>query len=383
MNNQRWLSQSYFIFFFTWGVYLQYWSGWLSEAKGLTASQVGYIMGIGLIARAVATMFAFPFATKFLSGKKLILVLVVASLVVTLLYLPANSFETILMITFLFSLNYPALLPAIENSATTLMQTSQINYGKSRSYGSIGFVIAVLIISFIVGIAGERAILWCMIAFLSIMLLMQTLPTPAVLLVKPTAEDRGKSSSMIGLFKIKGFSIILLVVVLLQGSMASYYNYSYLYLQQYLDVNPLYIGIILNIAVISEIIYLLKADRFGHWKTSKLLIVAGIASTVRWIMIFVFPNVWAFIISQTLHSLSFAMAHFAFIQYISKTLPKQQLSNAQGVYSALGMSLSAALLTLFGGFLYEIQPGLSFLGMIVFTIPAVLIIYATRKKYQY
>ena len=383
MNNQRWLSQSYFIFFFTWGVYLQYWSGWLSEAKGLTASQVGTIMGIGLIARAVSTMFAFPFASKFLSGKKLIVVLVVSSLVVTLLYLPANAFETLLLITFLFSLFYPALLPAIENSATTLMQTSQINYGKSRSYGSIGFVIAVFIISFIVGLVGEQAILWCMIAFLFIMLVMQTLPTPAVLLVKPTADDRGKSSSMIGLFKIKGFSIILIVVVLLQGSMASYYNYSYIYLQQYLHVNPLYIGIILNIAVISEIIYLLKADRFGYWKTSKLLIIAGIASTVRWIMIFVFPNVWIFIISQTLHSLSFAMAHFAFIQYISKTLPKQQLSNAQGIYSALGMSLSAALLTLFGGFLYEIQPGLSFLGMIIFTIPAVLIVAGTRKKYQY
>ncbi|RUL57095.1 MULTISPECIES: MFS transporter [Lysinibacillus] len=382
MNNQHWLSQNYFIFFFTWGVYLQYWPGWLSEAKGLTVSEVGFIMGFGLVARAISTMFAFPFATKFMSEKKLILGLVISSLIVTILYLPANSFESLFVMTFLFSFIYPSLLPAIENSATTLMQHSTINYGKSRSYGSIGFVIAVLIISFIIGSVGEKAILWCMIGFLFIMLLMQTRPAPNVLLVKPTTEDRGKSSSMRGLFKIKGFPIILLIVILLQGSLASYYNYSYIYLQ-YLNVNTNYIGIILNIAVLSEIIYLMKADALSHWKTSTLLLVAGIGSTLRWIIIFSFPNIWAFILSQTLHSVSFAMAHFAFIQYISKTLPRQQLSNAQGVYSALGMSLSAALLTLFGGYLYEISPGLSFLGMIVFTIPAIFIVIATRKKYQY
>lgn len=97
-------------------------------------------------------------------------------------------------------------------------------------------------------------------------------------------------------------------------------------------------------------------------------------------MIFLFPNVWVFVLSQSLHALAFAMAHYAFVQYITRNLPKQQLSNAQGLYSALAMSLSAAVLTLFGGFLYEITPGLAFLGMIVFTVPAIFIILFTKKS---
>lgn len=382
MNNQRWLSQNFFIFFFTWGVFLQYWSGWLAEGKGLNVTEVGFIMGMGLIARAIATLFAFPLASKFLSNKKLIVLLVIGSLLITLTYIPANSFTSLFIITFVFSLFYPSLLPAIESGATVLVQEGNVKYGKSRSYGSIGFVVAVFIISGIISVFNENAILWCMIVSLLILLLIQAMPTPASLKVQPTVEDRKGSYSMRGLFKIKGFPLILFIVILLQGALASYYNYSYLYLQ-FLGVNPIYIGIVLNVAVIFEVIYLSKAEVFSNYRTSTLLLIAAIASTVRWIIIWLFPNVWAFIFSQTLHSLSFAMAHFAFIQYITRTLPKQQFSNAQGIYSALAMSLSAALLTLWGGYLYKIQPGLAFLGMIVFTIPAILLILGTRNKYRY
>jgi len=384
MNDQRWLSQNFFFFFFTWGVYLQYWSGWLSEAKGLSVSQVSLIMGFGLVARAISTMFVFPFASKYLSAKKLTQFLVISALIATIVYIPFNHFIALFIITMIFSLFYPSLLPAIESSASTLVQQGKVHYGKSRSYGSISFVISVFILSIIVGYMGEDAILWCMITYLVIMLVLQALPAPEVLKLKPTVEDRSQKFSMSSLWKIKGFPVVMILAILLQGSLASYYNYSYIYLQKYLEVNTFYIGIILNVAVIFEILFFLKVDHlFSKWKTSSLFLLAAAGSTLRWIMIFAFPNVWVFILSQTLHALAFAMAHYAFVQYITRNLPKQQLSNAQGLYSALAMSLSAAVLTLFRGYLYEITPGLAFLGMIVVTVPAIIIILVTRKHYGY
>ncbi|WP_370452525.1 MFS transporter [Lysinibacillus sp. SGAir0095] len=384
MNDQRWLSQNFFIFFFTWGVYLQYWSGWLSEAKGLSVSQVSLIMGFGLVARALSTMFVFPFASKYLSAKKLTQFLVISALIATILYIPFNNFVALFIVTMIFSLFYPSLLPAIESSASTLVQQGKVHYGKSRSFGSISFVISVFILSIIIGYIGENAILWCMIGYLVIMLVLQAMPAPEVLSVKPTVEDRHQKYSMRSLWKIKGFPVVMVLAILLQGSLASYYNYSYIYLQRYLEVNTFYIGIILNVAVIFEILFFLKVDHlFSKWKTSSLFLLAATGSTLRWVMIYLFPNVWVFSLSQVLHALAFAMAHYAFVQYITRNLPKQQLSNAQGMYSALAMSLSAAVLTLFGGFLYEITPGLAFLGMIVFTVPAIFIILFTKKIYQY
>lgn len=383
MNNERWLSQNFFIFFFTWGVYLQYWPGWLAEAKGLSVTDVSIIMGAGLIARAISTMFLFPFASKFLSNRKLIIVFVIASIIVVLFYIPMNSFSMLFIITFLFSAIYPSLLPAVESSAATLMKHEKINYGKSRSFGSIGFVISVLLIGTIIGAYGEEAIVYCMVIFLVVMFLMQMKEAPQVLSLKPKIAEGRHPFSMKALWGVKGFPVIMTIVILLQGALASYYSYSYLYLQ-YLEVNPYHIGIVLNVAVVFEILFLLNADKsFVKWNISSLFLAAAAGSTIRWTIIFLFPNVWAFILSQTLHSLSFAMAHYAFIQYITRTLPTHQIANAQGLYSALAMSLSTAVLTLFGGYLYEISPGFAFLGMIVFTIPAVVLILGTRKKYQY
>ena len=383
MNNQRWLSQNFFAFFFTWGIFLPYWTGWLVDAKQLTVSEASIVMGCGLLARAASNLFFFPTLAKYVSNKNLNGILALGALVTALLYIPSTSFTSLFIVTLLFSAFYPALLPAIESSAATLVQQSRVHYGKSRSYGSSGFVIAVLIISMLTGVFGKQVIFWSMITGLIGMLLMQLTATPKFLLTVPSKEDRAQSLSMKILWQLKGFRIVLLVVILLQGAHASYYSYGYIYLED-LNVNPLYMGMIINIAVICEILYFMKADTlFTTWRTSSLLLLAGIASTLRWVLIFLFPNVWIFIFSQMLHAFSFALAHYAFIAYLTKTLPKEQIPNAQGLYSALAMGLSTAILTFLGGYLYEISPGLSFLAMIICTVPAVLIVLATRKKFQY
>ena len=383
MNNQRWLSQNFFVFFITWGIFLPYWTGWLVHAKGLSVTEASLIMGFGLIARGVSTLVAFPLASKYWSSHKVILFFTFGSLAATILYIPSSSFGTLTAVTILFSAVYPSLLPAVDSAAGALVQHGGVHYGKSRSYGSIGFVFSVLIISMVTGYFGEQAILWCMIIGLCLLLLISFLPIPSVLMMKPTAKERKESLTMRSLWQVKSFPIVLFIVVLLQGAHASYYNYGYIYLQE-LGVNPFYIGMIINIAVIFEIMYFFKADHmFKNWKPSSLLLLAASGSTLRWLLIFLFPNVWVFMLSQSLHMLSFGIAHFAFIYYITKHLPKGQMANAQGIYSALAYSLSTAVLTLAGGYLYEVSPRLAFLGMIVCTVPAMLLIIITRRKYSY
>ncbi|RKJ60064.1 MFS transporter, partial [Butyricicoccus sp. 1XD8-22] len=61
MNSQRWMSTHFFSFFMTWGIFLPYWSGWLIYTKGITVSEASLIMSLGLIARGLSTLFAFPY----------------------------------------------------------------------------------------------------------------------------------------------------------------------------------------------------------------------------------------------------------------------------------------------------------------------------------
>lgn len=383
MNNQKWLSLNFFAFFFTWGVFLPYWTGWLTNEKGISVSGASLIMGAGMVARSLSTLLFFPLMTRVFSLGKLMQWLAILSFAIMVLYIPANSYSWLFVLTFAFSFVYPNLLPAMESGATVLMKTDHIHYGKSRSYGSAGYTIALLIVGGATAIWQESSIYWVMLAGLLAMAFTQSATLPIPLQTRPESQQSTAKNGTKELLRSKSFMLMLLITTLLQGAHAAYYNYGFLYLQD-IGVNSFYIGLILNVAILFEILIFAKADTwFSNWSVSSMFLIAGIGSTLRWILIFLFPSVWVFIFSQALHALSFGVAHFAFIRYIFQKLDPLHIPAAQGMYAAIAMSLSVAALTIAGGFLYEISPGLSFLGMVLFSAPAILLVLLTRKRFSY
>src|SRR5690606_34729519 len=230
----------------------------------------------------------------------------------------------------------------------------------------------------------DAAIFWIMCIGLLFMAFTMYQKTPDIIQTKPNfTTQKVEYDSILKLLTSSRFLIVLIISILLQGAHTSYYNYGFIYLQE-IGVNSFYIGIILNLAILLEIIFFAIADRyFQHLKVSTMYIVASVGSSIRWLIIFLFPNVHIFMISQTLHVVSFGIAHYAFIKYISENLETNQISTAQGLYSAFGMSLINAVLSFGTGFLYEISPQLAFLGMIACTIPALVFTMCTMKRYQY
>lgn len=384
MNYQKWLSINFFAFFFTWGIFIPYWTGWLIIEKDLSVSNASIVMGAGMLGRGFSTFFLFPLATKRASIRKVMLWASGLSLLTMSFYMLADTFIALLLITVLFSIVYPVLLPAMESSASVLMKTERIHYGKSRSFGSAGYTVGLLIIGATTALWSEQSILWVMIVGLAIIWFLHTRPSPPVLTIPPEKirKERRKSDFKL-LFASKSFVVVLFLTVLLQGAHASYYNFGYIFLQD-LGVNSFYIGVALNVAILLEILFFTRADAlFINTKVSTMFLIAGIGSTLRWVLIFLFPTVWIFVLSQLLHAVSFGVAHYAFIQFISKRLSHNEIPAAQGMYAAFSMSLGMAVLTFASGFLYEIDPGIAFLGMTLCTIPAIIVVLLTRKQLQY
>lgn len=379
MNTQRWMSTQFFTFFMTWGVFLPYWSGWMIYTKGITVSEASLIMSFGLLARGLSTLFAFPYLSERVSSKTLLNIAGIGTFVAILCYIPADSFTSLLMITIILHVFYPTLMPALDTAAGILVQSKQLkHYGRSRQWGSIGFISIGMVLTIFTGILGDEVIYWALLLGIMGFVALGFLNAPVILTSKPKIEQSQKVG-LIQLFRIKHFSLVLTIVILLQAAHATYYNYGYIFLQ---DIQaPVYlIGLILNIAVIAEIIFFSMADRsFEKFSVGSLLTLSAIGSTLRWILVFTFPNVLVFCLAQTLHAFSFAMGHYAFMKYLIKNIPHAQIPKAQGVYSALALSWSTAVFTVFGGFLYEIEPRYAFIGMIACTIPGLLIALVYRK----
>lgn len=379
MNTQRWMSRQFFSFYMTWGVFLPYWTGWMIHSKGITVSQASLIMSLGLIARGLSTLFAFPYFSGKFSSKTLLNGMSFGAFIAILCCIPANSFASLLVVTLFLHFFYPTLMPALDSAASVLVQNKQLgHYGKSRSWGSIGFVVAGMILTVFTGSLGDKVILWALLLGTFVFVCLGMMRAPVVLSEPPQAAQT-KKGDILELFRIKHFGMVLVIVILLQAAHASYYNYGYIYLQE-IHAPKYLIGVIINIGVIAEIIFFLVADRaFRKFSVGSLLTLAALGSTVRWIVVFAFPNVMVFCIAQTLHACSFAMGHYAFMKYLIKNIPYEQIPKAQGIYSALALSWSTAALTIFGGYLYEIEPRYAFLGMIVCTIPSMLVALVYNK----
>jgi len=382
MNTHRWMSIRFFSFYMTWGIFLPYWTGWLVHTKGISVPQASLIMSIGLVARGLSTLVAFPYLSGKFSSNTLLKGAGIGTLIAILCYIPANSFTSLLIVTLVLNLFYPVLMPALDTAAGVLAQNKQLkNYGKSRQWGSIGFVVAGMVLTIFTGMLGDVVISWALLLGTLVFVGLGLMRAPEILSKRPQV-DRTKKGGMLKLFRIKYFTLVLVIVILLQAAHASYYNYGYLFLQS-IHAPKYLIGVIINIAVIAEIGFFSIADRrFHNFSVGSLLALAALGSSVRWILVFAFPNVIVFCIAQTLHSCSFAMGHYAFMKYLIKNIPNAQVPKAQGMYSALALSWSTAVFTLFGGYLYEIEPRYAFIGMIVCTIPSMLLALVYRKLEQ-
>jgi MFS transporter, PPP family, 3-phenylpropionic acid transporter len=379
MNTHRWMSTRFFSFFMTWGIFLPYWSGWMIYTKGITVSEASFIMSFGLLARGLSTLFAFPYLSQKFSSKVLLNIAGIGTLVSLIGYIPVKSFAGLLVVTILLHLFYPVLMPALDSTASVLVQNKQLkHYGKSRQWGSIGFVTVGVMITIFTGMFGDEVIFWALLLGMILFVSLGFMRAPEILTVKPQAKQT-KRVSFLEVVKIKHFTLVLVIVLLLQAAHATYYNYGYIFLQ---DIEaPVYlIGVILNIAVIAEIIFFSMADKYFHnTSVGTLLILAAIGSSLRWILVFAFPTVIVFSLAQSLHAFSFAMSHYAFMKFLINNIPHSMVPKAQGIYSALALSWSTAIFTLLGGYLYEIEPRYAFIGMILCTLPAMLIAVVYRR----
>lgn len=379
MNTHRWMSIQFFSFFMTWGIFLPYWTGWMIHTKGITIPQASLIMSLGLVVRGLSTLFVFPYLSGKFSSKTLLNGAGIGTLIAILCYIPASSFTGLLIVTLVFHFFYPTLMPALDSAAGVLVQSNQLrHYGRSRQWGSIGFVLAGMILSVFTGMLGDGVILWALLLGTGIFVCLGFMRAPVILSKKPQA-DQTQKEGILKLFHIKHFSLVLIIVILLQAAHASYYNYGYLFLQE-IHAPKYLIGVIINIAVIAEIIFFSIADRRLHnFSVGSLLALAALGSSLRWILVFAFPNIIVFCIAQTLHACSFAMGHYAFMKYLVKNISHTQIPKAQGMYSALALSWSTAVFTIFGGYLYEIEPRYAFIGMLACTIPSMLFALLYRK----
>lgn len=382
MSSKTWLSTNYFLQFLVTGTFLPFWMVYLTSVKNLSVLEASSIFSMLYIARVISGIFLSPYLIKKYNIDITLKLSVGIGLILAVSYGFTNEKIVLGLITFLFGMIYFMVSPLVEGLASLFLREENIDYGKARTYGSLGFTVIGIIIGGILGYVGNGALYYILIFLVALYLAFMFLPQPK--LVKNLSFEESKTKkekkSLYGwVLKDRNAILLIITVFLYQLSHTAYNNYNALYLES-MNISAKWLsGVILNVSVIAEIIFFIFSKRLvKRIKPKNLMVFAGVCAIIRWGALAVFHNIYIFTIMQTFHAITFAVAHIAFILILNKDYNNKEIIDMQNLYTAICFQLSMAIGLYIMGALWDISTSYVFYASAI--IAAVGTVVATRIK---
>ena len=382
MTSKTWLSTNYFLQFLVTGTFLPFWMVYLTSVKNLSVLEASSIFSMLYIARVISGIFLSPYLIKKYNIDITLKLSVGIGLILAISYGFTNEKIVLGLITFLFGMIYFMVSPLVEGLASLFLREENIDYGKARTYGSLGFTVIGIIIGGILGYVGNGALYYILIflvaLYLVFMFLSQTKMVKSLSFEEPNTKKE-KESLYSWVLKDRNAILLIITVFLYQLSHTAYNNYNALYLES-MNISAKWLsGVILNVSVIAEIIFFIFSKRLvKRIKPKNLMVFAGICAIIRWGALAVFHNIYIFTIMQTFHAITFAVAHIAFILILNKDYNNKEIIDMQNLYTAICFQLSMAIGLYIMGALWDISTSYVFYASAI--IAAVGTVVATRIK---
>ena len=381
MSSKTWLSTNYFIQYLVTGTFLPFWMVYLTSVKNLSVLEASSVFSMLFIARVISGLFLTPYLIKKYNFDIALKLSVGIGLLLAISYEFTNEKLLLGLITFLFGMIYFMVNPLVEGLASLFLREENIDYGKARTYGSLGYTVIGIFIGGILSYVGNGALYYILIILIGIFFIFMFLPQPK--LVKNINLDDSSSHSNENLYawvlKDKNAILLIITIFLYQLSHTAYNNYNALYLES-INISAKWLsGVILNVSVIAEIIFFIFSKRLvKRIKPKNLLIFAGVGAVIRWTALAMFQNIYVFTIMQTFHAITFAVAHIAFILILNKDYDNKEIIDMQNLYTAICFQLSMAIGLYIMGAIWDISTSYVFYASAI--IAALGTIVATRIK---
>ncbi|PHM55077.1 3-phenylpropionate MFS transporter [Xenorhabdus sp. KK7.4] len=390
-----WLGLGYFTYFFSFGIFLPFWSVWL-QGEGITPSMIGIILGIGLVSRFVGSLIISPTVkdpAKLITALRLLSFL---ALIFAVSFSFGSHWAWICLVMIGFNLFFSPLVPLSDALAGTWQKQFTFDYGKVRVWGSIAFIISSSLTGILLSSSGiefgtsvsisfdklndwiggnlfghHQIILASLIISVAIMLSGMMLK-PSVMPAGKIKIENANTVSFRKLLSEKSVWQFLLCVTLLQAAHAGYYSFGSIYWEK-AGYSSSTIGYLWSLGVVAEVvIFTFSKQLFRRWSARSLLLLSAICGVIRWGLMGAFTELPVLIIIQILHCGTFTVCHLAAMRFIGAR-KENEVIRLQSVYSALAMGGGIAVMSAVGGFLYEHMGGGIYWVMALVALPAIFL----------
>ncbi|RDE86836.1 3-phenylpropionate MFS transporter [Aggregatibacter kilianii] len=366
-----WLALSFFGYYCAYGVFMPFFPVWL-KSQHYGEELIGMVLASAYVFRFVGGLFfsgLIKRASQLINSLRLLAL--ASALIMAGLSFTAESFWLLFGAIGLFAMVNSAGMPITDSLASTWQRQIQLDYGKARLIGSMAFVVGVTLFGNVIGFFGEQNIVWILTALLLVYSMMQCV-TPTIPPQDEPSEQATAEVRYWDLLKNNTTLRVLIASSLIQGSHAAYYVYSVLYWTS-LGIPVSQTSLLWGVAVVAEILLFFFSRRLlQNWKVTTIFYLATFACIVRWLGLATANTIWLIAILQLLHSLTYAVAHYGMVRYIT-IQPQAHISKLQALYNGFSNSAMVAILTALSGVIYPYSPAFTFILMAIVVAPAFVV----------
>jgi len=351
------LSAFYFFYFAAVGVYIIFLPKVLNDI-GYSTKDIGYVLALAPLMRFL-TPFLFLKYIK-LNTNIFKLTLVGAVLSSLLFYITIDNFYYFMINNAILGIFLSVLLPYVEVIA--INNLGKDKYGKSRLYGSIGFMLIGLVLAkFLSNPYNALDFYLAMTIFTAIF---------SYLLISYDInhkEQKGDDS-----FSLLKYWPFWLSLFLMQISFGGFYNFFTIYETAH-GISLEVTSYLWAFGVICEIVMLYFQAPILQNNLLLIIKFSILITAFRWFLLYLFPdNLYISYFTQSIHAFSFGLYHSAVIIYLYKIYSNKKLAQQFMLGVAYGL----------GGFVGSLIAGYTY-GEYLFLYSAIIAVISFLVLYSY
>lgn len=328
---------------------------------GFSKAETGYLLSIASLAGLVTPWIIAALADSGIDARRIMAALfAIAACVLGIQYV-LDAYWPIVCIYLLFSLATAPIIPLQDGMNFSLQEDRKrndqptVSYQRIRIWGSIGFIIPSTILFFVFQQGLSRRYVLLLGAAFCVTGIAVAMSLPAAcgrakrkprLLVEALDEAAGSprrgprnwrdmpTIAAVRTMMQPNIFVFCLGMFLVQLSIATYYHYYPVYLEQVVGIAPKWTGLIINFGVVIEIFFILSFGVVERWFGLRWVIALGtLGIGLRMLLLWMYPTEFVAVASQVLHGPMVLVMHVAPAIYLNRCATDSNRTSMQGVFA--------------------------------------------------
>ncbi|MDO8813343.1 MAG: MFS transporter [Gallionella sp.] len=369
-KNYHWRIAGFYFFYYAFvGTFAPYWSLYL-QSIGFDAIEIAILMSVQPVMRMIAPNIWGVLADR--TGKRLLVVQIAATLsaVCYLGVFATTSFWGMFLVLLLMGFFWSASMPLVEATTLTYLGKNTAHYGRIRSWGSVGFIVAVIGLGYAFDYIAIAWLLWAgLVCEIGILIFSRQIPPTEVL-----AHHTDNQSIRDILLQPRVLALFG-ACFLMSVAHGPYYTFFSIYLVEHGYAKSA-VGWLWALGVICEIgVFFLMPWLVRRYGFTRILIGSLGLAVLRFMLIgWGVDFLLLLLIAQVLHAATFGAYHAASVGLIHEFFQGRHQSKGQALFGSftygagnvLGGLASGPIWVHYGAsVLYSCSAAMALLGMLL------------------